>query len=159
MGLGRIRRIVPTAAVAALLSAALSGCVGGPGMPVPTYTPSGSSTATASPSGKPALVPEGTAAENQAYFDSVNAAFYLRHGKSDGRSIIDNLIGAGFSKQDMEVTPDNTQVTAADSIIFSVRVKGECLIGQFSSGGYDGTIGPILGTGGCLVGTTRPIDW
>ena len=108
----------------------------------------------------PVLVESGTATENRPYFDKVNTAFFAANGRSDGRSIIDNLIAAGFRKQDMEVTPDRTSIDLdADSVIFSVRVKGECLIGQFSAMGYSTIQAPLLGTGGCLVGATRPIDW
>jgi hypothetical protein len=42
-----------------------------------------------------------------------------------------------------------------------VLFQGECLVGQYgpASGGYHGAVRPALGTGGCLVGETRPIDW
>jgi hypothetical protein len=158
MGMPRGQRVVPLMVGAGLLALALSGCVNGTPTPVPTYTPTSSASAT--PDAGPTLHPGGTAAENLQFFDVTNQAFYAAHGKSDGRSIIDNLVAAGFRKQDMEVTPDQTSIgEAADSIVFSVRVKGECLIGQFSASGYTGTLGPMLGTGSCLVGTTRPIDW
>ena len=50
---------------------------------------------------------------------------------------------------------------AADSVQWSVRFNGECLIGQFgpASGGYHSIVTPILTTGSCLIGTTRPINW
>jgi hypothetical protein len=129
-------------------------------MPVPTYTPKPSSSATAEPDAAPVLRPGGTAAANQQFFDATNRAFYAVHGKSDGRSIVDNLIASGFRKQDMELTPDVTSIgEPADSIVFSVRIKGQCLVGQFSAAGYHSTIGPLLGSGSCLVGITRPIDW
>ena len=48
----------------------------------------------------------------------------------------------------------------ADSVIFSVRFQGECLIGQiFQARHGTATRAPILGTGTCLVGATRPIDF
>ena len=129
---------------------------------MPVYTPSSTASggATAAPEAAPVLHPGETAEANKGFFDATNRAFYVANGKSNGRSIIDNLVAAGFRKQDMEVTPDTTSIgEAADSIIFSVRVKGECLLGQFTGAEYIGTIGPILATGGCLIGTTRPIDW
>lgn len=154
-------RIAATTAVAAVAAITLVGCVPGTPTPVPTYTPDPSSSASASPvPAKPELLPGDTAAANQPFFDATNQAFYAANGKSDGKSIINNLVAAGFRKQDMEVTPDQTSIgEPADSIVFSVRVKGQCLVGQFNGAGYHGTLGPILGTGGCLVGTTRPIDW
>jgi hypothetical protein len=139
----------------------LTGCMGGPAAaptpaPVPTVEPTPGSTEPAGPE----LRPGDTAAANQQFFDKVNTDFFAAHGFADGRSIVDNLIASGFRKQDMELTPDRTAIDlAADSIVFSVRVKGECLVGQFSAAGYRGVIAPLLGTGGCLVGTTRPIDW
>lgn len=154
------RAAVPAAVLAVALVATLAGCTGGAPTPVPTYTPSSSATSTPTPAAGPQLRPGDTAEANKEYFDAVNTAFYAAHGKSDGRSIIDNLVAAGFRKQDMEVTPDTTSIgEGADSIIFSIRVKGECLVGQFNGAGYHGVIGPLLSTGGCLVGTTRPIDW
>jgi hypothetical protein len=160
MGTSRSRNLAYSAAVSALAIAALAGCTPGVPTPVPTYTPSASASATATPDAAPVLRPGDTAAANQQFFDATNQAFYAAHGKSDGKSIIDNLIAVGFRKQDMEVTPDQTSIgEAVDSIVFSVRVKGQCLIGQFNGAGYHGVIGPILASGACLVGTTRPIDW
>ncbi|TAL45907.1 MAG: hypothetical protein EPN91_01290 [Salinibacterium sp.] len=158
MVLDRTRRTVVTVTAAALFAVVLVGCTSGPAGPVPTYTPTGSPSATTQPT-NPVLIPDGTAAENKDYFDFVNESFYATHGKSDGRSIVDNLVAAGFTKQAMEVTFDNTQVTAADSIIVSVRVDGQCLIGQFGISRYSSDIGPMLSTGSCLIGTTRPITW
>jgi len=160
MGMPRSGRAATAAIVGGLAIAALAGCVQGKPTPVPTYTPSSSASATPAPDAAPILRPGDTAAANKQFFDAVNTAFYAAHGKSDGKSIIDNLVASGFRKQDMEVTPDTTSIgEAADSIVFSIRVKGECLVGQFNGVGYHGVIGPILATGGCLVGTTRPIDW
>ncbi|MEO8094883.1 MAG: hypothetical protein ABI632_08120 [Pseudolysinimonas sp.] len=156
--MSRARSIALAAIVAALSIPTLAGCVPRVDTPVPTYTPSSSETPT--PDAGPILRPGDTAAANKQFFDAVNTAFYAAHGKSDGKSIIDNLVASGFRKQDMEVTPDQTSIgEAADSIVFSVRVKGECLVGQSNGTGYHGIIGPLLGSGGCLVGTTRPIDW
>ncbi|MEP6481971.1 MAG: hypothetical protein ABJA94_08190 [Rhodoglobus sp.] len=162
MALPRARTIALAAVLPALVVAALAGCTPTVPTPVPTYTPSGSasSSATPTPDAGPILRPGGSAEANQQFFNAVNTAFYAAHGKSDGKSIIDNLVASGFQKQDMEVTPDQTSIGVdVDSIVFAVRVKGECLVGQFNGAGYHGIIGPILGTGGCLVGTTRPIDW
>lgn len=121
----------------------------------PTPTPTSTSITT-----KPVLHPDGSAAANKQFFDLVNKEFNAAHGMSDGRSIIDNLVANGFVKTDMEVTFDTTALDIpVDSIVFSVRIKGECLIGQFSGAGYSGIQAPLLGTGTCLIGTTRPIDW
>jgi hypothetical protein len=62
----------------------------------------------------------------------------------------------------MEVTLDTTTIgNAADSIQFSVKWGESCLIGQNGTGvgGYHSTVGRVLGTGTCLIGKTRTIDW
>lgn len=154
------RRLVLVATLLASSLALLTACVQAPPAPAPsvpaTIAPQTGSTNVANP----VLRPGESAAANQQYFDMVNASFFAANGFSDGRSIIDNLVAAGFQKQDMEVTPDRTSIDlAADSIIFSVRIQGECLIGQSSSTGYHSELTSLLATGGCLVGKTRPIDW
>jgi len=78
-----------------------------------------------------------------------------------GRDFIDALIAGGFDRSELEVTFDRTQTDlAADSIQFSVRVHGECLIGQNGPavGGYHSVVADVLGSGRCLVGSTRQID-
>jgi hypothetical protein len=151
-----LQRVVVAAALATALAAALAGCV--PASPVATHTPSNSSAPTASAA--PTLDPNGTADENLAYFDYVNKKLIDAGGDLSGRPFIDNLVKAGFSKVDMEVTPDRTTVNlAADNISFSVRLGSTCLIGQYGNTGYSSTAQKLLSTSRCLVGTTRPINW
>lgn len=110
----------------------------------------------------PTLLPEGTAEENLPYFDAVNTATLDANPAADGRAFVDGLVAAGFDKAAMEVTSDTTTIgNAADSIQFSVRWNESCLIGQHGTavGGYHSTVGRVLGTGTCLIGKTRPIDW
>jgi hypothetical protein len=145
----------------AVLLAALAGCVPGDPMPVPTDEP------TSGASGTPTEAPvsrelnlAGTATENLPYFNDVNHAWIDPGGATDGRSLIDNLVDAGFPKEAMEVTPDRTSINAqADQVQYSVRINGTCLIGQYGGGRYSGTAQPLLASGKCLIGTTRPIDW
>lgn len=154
-------------AIAALaVGLLLCGCTAAPAatpVATPTSTPDPtSSAATPTPTSTPGptIHPGDSAAANKDFFDLVNQDFYTARGMSDGRSIIDNLVAAGFRKQDMSVTADATAIgLPVDSIVFAVRVKGECLVGQFSAAGYHGEVAPLLGTGGCLIGLTRPIDW
>ena len=123
-------------------------------------SPTSSSTPSPTADPDPVFLPTGTATENRTYFDFVNAKLFASASQPDGRSIIDNLVAAGFNKPGMAVTPDTTSIgDRADSIIFSVLVKGQCLIGQIMGSGYYSQIAPVLGTGGCLIGQTRPIDW
>lgn len=147
-----------TAVVAVL---ALAGCVQGPPAPTPTTAPTPSSSPTSVTNElNPVLRPGASAAANQQFFDATNQALQAAAGKSDGRTIVDNLVNAGFVKADMEVTYDSTALgIAADSIIVSVRIGDECLVGQFAPSYYRGDLLPLLGTGKCLVGLQRPIDW
>ncbi|MFF9562716.1 DUF6993 domain-containing protein [Leifsonia sp. NPDC014704] len=125
----------------------------------PTATPVATSTATPTPAG---LVPGGTAQENLAYFDTVNHATLAANPNALGRDFIDALVKAGFAKADMQVTVDTTTIgLKANSIQFSVRMGDSCLIGQngADAGGYSSMVTPVLSTGNCLIGQTRPIDW
>ena len=110
----------------------------------------------------PELRPELAASENLPYFDSVNLGVIAANAEAGGRDFVDALAAAGFEKAQMEVTEDRTTVDLpADSVQFAVQFQGECLVGQYgpASGGYHSAVRPALGTGGCLVGQTRPIDW
>jgi hypothetical protein len=128
----------------------------------PSVTPSGSTAPRPTPTAAATLRPELSASENLPFFDSVNLAVVAANGAAGGRDFIDALVAAGFDKQAMEVSADRTTVDLqADSVQFAVQFQGECLVGQYgpNSGGYHSAVRPPLGTGGCLVGETRPIDW
>jgi hypothetical protein len=143
-------------ATVAALTLVLAGCVEEP-QPAPT-TPAPTVEPTEAP--EPEIALDGTAADNHAYFDQINRALVAAGGALDGRAFIDSLVAAGYPKSDMEVTPDRTAINgAADNIQFAVRLNGTCLIGQYGNVGYASTTAPLLGTGRCLVGATRPIDW
>lgn len=151
------------ACVAVLAMTGLVGCTSAP-PESPTRQPAGQSSparpsASATPEPAPELIPGGTADDNLAYFDHVNAAF-LAGGNPGGRAIIDNLVAAGFDKAAMELTADRTPLgSEVDSVQFAVQQGDDCLIGQADADGYTSTVAPTLGAGGCLVGNTRPIDW
>jgi hypothetical protein len=147
-----------------LAALGLTGCVPEAAAPEPTETavdtPEPSGTPTPTPEPEPVLDLQGTAKDNLRFFNTVNKALVAQGGSLDGRSFIDNLVDAGFSKSTMEVTPDRTTVNVeADQVQFSVRLNGSCLIGQYGGGKYNGVAAEILATGTCLIGSTRPIDW
>lgn len=150
-----------------VLTGVLVGC-----SPTPTPTPSPTSSSspsaeastapTATPSVAPTFDPAAPADAALVFFDSVNTATLAANPAADGRTFIDGLVAAGFDKAAMQVTSDTTTIgNAADSIQFSVRWGDSCLIGQNGAavGGYHSTLAPVLGTGSCLIGSTRPIDW
>jgi len=137
----------------------LAGCTANgevPDAPAPS-----ASAPSADPSAPPpTLQPEGDAAANLPYFDAVAGGLVAREPDPDGRTVVDTLVEAGFAKADMEVTPDTTPTgLEADTVEFSVRIGDSCLVGQIAASGYTGVATSVLGTGRCLVGATRTIDW
>ena len=151
-----------------LVGVSLVGCSATPGGPADTpaqtavETPDASAAPVTPEDVAPALVADGTAADNLGYFDSVVTAVLATEPNPVGRSYIDALVAAGFDKSAMEVTSDTTtKGEPVDSIQFSVRITDECIVGQNgpSSGGYHSIVAPTLATGTCLVGATRQIDW
>jgi hypothetical protein len=129
--------------------------------PDPAASASATPSATAeTPVAAPTLSPAGSAAENLAFFDSVNSSFLAADPMPGGRAILDNLVGAGFDKAAMQVTADETTIGRdVDSVQFSVRFGDRCLIGQAAASGYAGIEAPVVAGDRCLIGETRPIDW
>lgn len=158
-------RLMMASAVLAVAVTGLTACT--PSTSAPSASPTASDTATPTPSVSagpvaPTLKPDGTAADNKAFFDEVNRGVLAKNPAAVGRDFIDALVAAGFEKADMQLTADITTIKLkANSIQFSVRINGGCLVGQNgpSSGGYQSEVTPLLATGNCLVGDTRPIDW
>jgi hypothetical protein len=149
---------------AAALALVLTGCV--PDSPAATAssTPTSTGTTTPTPSDAPppALVPNGTAAENKPFFDYLNnQAIAAAGGQPDGPAFINSLRAGGFAVETMELTPDITTVgVKADSVQFSVHAADACIIGQWGNvGGYTSIIAAPLSTGKCFIGQTRTIDF
>lgn len=150
--------------LALFVAVGLAGCIGTTPERMPTPSTAQTPSTLPSPSQtappEPTYNPTGTARDNLAFFDSVNQTLLSAKPAAHGRTIIDNLVAAGFDKKAMQVTPDATPTrNATDSIEFSVRLGDDCLIGQSSGGKYTSLIGPALDTGACLVGKTRAINW
>ncbi len=119
-------------------------------------------TPTATAPAPPALVPEGTAADNLPLFAAVTAGVWATDARLSGRAYIDALVAAGFDKAAMQVTNDQSTVgNPAETIQFAVRWGDQCLIGQVgpATGDPVTVVVPGLAEGACLVGNTRPIDW
>jgi hypothetical protein len=160
-GRARTRRVGVALAAAALVACALTACAQSPATPAPATTPRADATSSpVEPAAVPTLVPDGDAAANLGYFDATNRALLAEVAAPNGRQVIDTLEAAGFAKSDMEVTPDTTAGNkAVGNIQFSVRMNDTCLVGQIGTAGYNSLAAPMLGTGKCLVGSTRSIDW
>ncbi|MGR0219342.1 DUF6993 domain-containing protein [Agromyces sp. ZXT2-6] len=169
MGRRNARAIIAGLACATALL--LTGCATAD--PAPSATPTATVEADSAPRPVPTTIappenvdlvlrPELSAAENLAFFDSVNRAVIAADPSAGGRAFIDALVAAGFDRAGMQVTADTTTLgEPADSIQFAVGLGPDCLVGQYGakSDGYQSAVRPALGTGGCLIGDTRPIDW
>lgn len=121
---------------------------------VPTVTPEASG---------PVFVPDGTAEDNLPLFAAVTQQVWSSDEKAHGRAYIDALVAAGFDKEGMQVTDDETTIgRAVESLQFSVRWgDDQCLIGQVgpSTGSPVTAVMAQLAEGRCLIGNTRTIDW
>lgn len=153
----RPRRVIACLAGAAAALLLLAACTGPD--ETPTAPPGG--TTSASPSPMPTVPPEpvfdGTAEQNQAYFDMLNRELVAADGAKGGGSFIDNLVAHGYPRERMEVTPDTTAIgVAADNVVFSIRFGDSCLLGQWGNIGYTSMVAAVLSTGRCIVGTARP---
>lgn len=142
----------------------MSGCTAAP-QPAPSVsTPAPTVTEVApapTPTG-PSLIADGTAEENLPFFAGIVQTVWNGPEQVSGRAYVDALTAAGFDRAAMQVTADESTVgNPAESIQFSVRWGADCLIGQVgpATGDPVATVMPGLSDGGCLVGTTRAIDW
>lgn len=155
----------PIALVGAVAAAILlASCTGGgtverDTVSSPTSDVSGSAAAPSSnSSADPTPGPEVAAA--QTTFDDTNRSLAATNTNADDKAIVAALVGAGFDKGSMQITPDTTSIgRKADSIQVSVLVGSTCLLGQFRGATYVGATAPVLSTGRCLIGNTRAIDW
>ncbi|MEY4458216.1 MAG: hypothetical protein RIS25_809 [Actinomycetota bacterium] len=135
---------------------ALSGCASG--SEITEVTPSASSTVL--PEIPPEFDPEGTAAINKPYFDWVVLKYLQSSPKYNDQSMVAALVDAGFEKKAIEITPSTTGTSQpADSIIVSVKMGDNCLIGQrMRDNSYFSSLEKLLSSGTCLVGETQPIN-
>jgi len=149
------------AAVACALALASVALLAGCTAPAPTPTSSGSAPASEQPTSTPTPDPEpvldGTATENQPFFDFVNRQLIDSGTTLNGAAFIANLEAHGYQRAAMEVTPDTTAIgIAADNIVFSIRFSDSCLLGQWGNIGYTSIVTDIPSTGRCIIGTPRP---
>lgn len=75
--------------------------------------------------------------------------------------MVQALVAAGFPRESLQVTADETSVGLdADSVQVSVKLGESCLVGQYGpkSGGVRAVIAAPIATGACLVGRTEPIE-
>ena len=137
---------------------ALSGCASSDEQPAPTAVATPTQTATPEPD--PEFIEGGTAGQNRSYFDFVLTGMLERSPRPSSETVVNALVLAGFDKAAMQVTADTTPVgDRADSILVSVLIDDQCLIGQIIDAQVSSQLTDVLGTGRCLVGRTLSIDW
>lgn len=152
-------RAVACAAAALVLGLALAGCTSPEPTPSSSRPNSDAPQSTPTPTETPVPEPvfDGTASENQAYFDWLNTRLIEGGGATGGSAFIENLVANGYPRENMEVTPDTTSIgVGADNVVFSIRFGDTCLLGQWGNIGYASLVTEVLSTGRCIVGTARP---
>ncbi len=146
--------------IVATLVVALSGCAPFDPQPSPTAVDTATPMPSATPEPDPELVEGGTAGQNRPFFEFVLEGVLADDSSPSSRLVVDSLVDAGFDRESMQVTADTTPVgQPADSILVSVQIDGQCLIGQIIDDGLTSQLTDVLGTGRCLIGETLSIDW
>lgn len=160
-----IRLFVGAAVIVSSMALAACSPVVAPS-PSDTATPSPSASASASASAqnlgpKPPLVVGGTAIDNKPLFEWALTRASLSLAADPGRSLVDTLVAVGFDKGAIQVTPSISGTgQPADQIVISLQIGTSCLIGQrMLDKSFYSTVEASLGSGGCLLGETRKIDW
>ncbi|MEN9620589.1 MAG: hypothetical protein RL499_782 [Actinomycetota bacterium] len=156
-----------SASAAALVAAAcvllplMAGCVATSENAQPTASarPTATPSPTPTPTEPPKLVADGTAGQNRPYVEFVMDRLITISPEMTSLEIADTLEAAGFARSTLQVTDYATRVgSRADSILFSILIDGECLLGQVADGAVTTTVSDVLGTGKCLVGRTASLD-
>jgi uncharacterized lipoprotein YajG len=142
------------------LSLLAAGCAPVDAEPVPTPSATAAPQPTATAEPDPELVVGGTAGQNRPFFEFLLTGLLATDPQPTSQTIVNTLATGGFDKASMEVTADTTPVgQRADSILVSVKIDGQCLIGQVIASELNTELADVLGTGRCLVGRTLSIDW
>lgn len=156
-------RAVRIALVLGGLAACLAGCTSpsAPGTVTSSSSSSAEAPAPAESTAPVAFVPGGTTEQNLPVFEQTLRAAAEPDPEVSGSSVVDALVAAGFSRESMQLTADETSVGLdADSVQVSVKLGESCLIGQYGpkSGGVRAVIAAPIATGACLVGRTVPVE-
>ena len=160
-GMAPPRRLTAVIAAAIVITMAMAGCAEATEMPRPTIPASQepTPTPTSTPTADPELVVGGTAGQNRPYVEFVMTQLINVSPQMTSLEIADALVAAGFDRAALQVTEDTTRVgSRADSILFSILIERQCLLGQVADGAVATSLGDVLGTGRCLVGRTVSLD-
>ncbi len=148
------------AALALVASFAVTGCQHIADDPSPGSSSDQTTEAILDPAFIPERVPGGSARENQPHIDYVISLEIEATGPDvAGLDLVTALAAAGYSQENMELTPDSSLIKLpADSTALAVRFGEECLIAQWGSDWYASAVEPVLATDTCLLGQTVSLD-
>lgn len=150
------------AALALVASFAVAGCQPIADDPSPSSSVQDDQTVTVTPDPEfvPERVPGGSARENQPHIDYVlSQAIDATRPDVAGLDLVKALVEAGYSQEDMELTPDASLIELpADSTALAVRFGEECVITQWASDWYTSAVEPVLASDTCLLGETVSLD-
>ncbi|PPF80233.1 hypothetical protein C5E02_06245 [Rathayibacter rathayi] len=152
------------AARIALALSALTVCLGGctaPEAPQPDTSTAASQEAVPESAAPAAYVPGGTTEQNLPAFEQTLRSAAEPDPGVGGSRVVQALIAAGFPRESLQMTADETSVGLdADSVQVSVKLGESCLVGQYGpkSGGVRAVIAAPIATGACLVGRTVPLE-
>ena len=155
----KVRLFASAASLVAVV--ALSACAP-PAAPTPSATPTPTPSVSVDPFGpQPDYIAGGTAIDNKPLFDWAIGKASLYPSPDPGRVMLDSLVVVGFDKAAMQLTPSISGTgQPADQIVISVQFGTSCLIGQrMLDMSVTSTVESALGSGGCLIGEKRKIDW
>ena len=147
-------------ALALVASVAVTGCQPIADDPSPSSGDNQGSEENLAPEFIPERVPGGSARENQPHIDYVlSLAIEAARPDVRGVELVAALVEAGYSREDMELTPDASLIELpADSTALTVRFGEECLITQWGSDWYASAVEPVLASDTCLLGETVSLD-
>lgn len=148
------------AALALVAGFAVTGCQPVTDDPSPSPASDLVTEQTPDPAFIPERVPGGSARENQPHIDYVlTQAIEAQRPDVAGLDLVKLLVEAGYSREDMELTPDASLIELpADSIALAIRFGEECLITQWGSDWYASAVEPVLASDTCLLGETISLD-
>ena len=142
------------------MATSITGCSLLDGPPVDTPE----RTVPAEPDTPAQFFPDGSATDNLPYFTETVREFTRSDSEIEGRPLVDAIVDAGFTREDMQVSFDRSRTgLVADHLYASVRIDSECLLAQVITEDrsfvtrVDAAVGPEKDL--CLIGETRVIDW
>ncbi|MCD7100829.1 DUF6993 domain-containing protein [Pseudoclavibacter sp. 13-3] len=148
-GAARFGSTVAGALTGLLTVVALAACAqtdDGPGPSTPAPAPSAA-----------AWAPGGTAEQNLPAFQALLQPLTKDDKVPTTQSVVDAVHSVGVTSDQMQVTPDHTPKDLdADSLSISVKIKEQCLVGQYHRGRFEAVVAEPI-NGACLVGSTVPL--